>query len=130
MLRINQVKIKIGHTQEQLHRKTAELLHIAVQELLEIKIIRQSIDARRKPEIFYSYSLDVKVKNEAKILHRFKGRENLVSVSKPVTYSFPVPGPKRSLFPVVIVGMGPAGLFCASWISARFAGAGKVCGGT
>ena len=69
MLRINQVKIKIGHTQEQLHRKTAELLHIAVQELLEIKIIRQSIDARRKPEIFYSYSLDVKVKNEAKILH-------------------------------------------------------------
>ena len=117
MLRINQVKIKIGHTQEQLHRKTAELLHIAVQELLEIKIIRQSIDARRKPEIFYSYSLDVKVKNEAKILHRFKGRENLVSVSKPVTYSFPVPGPKRSLFPVVIVGMGPAGLFCGYFLA-------------
>lgn len=117
MLRINQVKIRTGHTQEQLYRKTAELLHIPVQELLELKIIRQSIDARRKPEIFYSYSLDVKVKNETVVLHKFKGRENLVSTCEPETYSFPKPGPGLSLFPVVIVGMGPAGLFCGYFLA-------------
>lgn len=117
MLRINQVKMKTGHTEEQLFRKTAELLHIPVQELLELKIIRQSIDARRKPEIFYSYSLDVKVKNEAKVLHKFKGRENQVSVQQSAAYSFPKPGIKRSRFPVVIVGMGPAGLFCGYFLA-------------
>lgn len=117
MLRINQVKMKTGHTEEQLFRKTAELLHIPIQELLELKIIRQSIDARRKPEIFYSYSLDVKVKNEAKVLHKFKGRENQVSVQQPAAYSFPKPGIKRSRFPVVIVGMGPAGLFCGYFLA-------------
>lgn len=117
MLRINQVKMKTGHTEEQLFRKTAELLHIPVQELLELKIIRQSIDARRKPEIFYSYSLDVKMKNEAKVLHKFKGRENQVSVQQSAAYSFPKPGIKRSRFPVVIVGMGPAGLFCGYFLA-------------
>lgn len=117
MLRINQVKMKTGHTEEQLCRKTAELLHIPQQELLELKVIRQSIDARRKPEIFYSYTVDVKVKNEAKVLHRFKGRENQVSVQQPVVYAFPQPGFRRSRFPVVIVGMGPAGLFCGYFLA-------------
>lgn len=117
MLRVNQVKIKTEHTEEQLRKKAAELLHISPQDLLDMKIVRQSIDARRKPEIFYSYSLDVKVKNEDRILHRFRGRENQVSVQKPELYAFPKPGKKLREHPVVIVGMGPAGLFCGYFLA-------------
>lgn len=117
MLRVNQVKIKIEHTEEQLRKKAAELLHISVQEILDMKIVRQSIDARRKPEIFYSYSLDVAVKNEERILHRFRGRENQVSAQKPELYTFPKPGNKLREHPIVIVGMGPAGLFCGYFLA-------------
>lgn len=117
MLRVNQVKIKTGHTEEQLRKKAAELLHISTQEILDMKIVRQSIDARRKPEIFYSYSLDVMVKNEDRILHRFRGRENQVSAQQPVSYTFPKPGKKRREHSVVIVGMGPAGLFCGYFLA-------------
>lgn len=117
MLRINQVKIRVGHTEEQLKKKAAELLHIPSQEILEMKILRQSIDARRKPDIFYSYSLAVVVKNEDKVLHKFQGRENQVSRYLPVKYVFPKPGRKRQETPVVIVGMGPAGLFCGYFLA-------------
>lgn len=117
MLRVNQVKIKTEHTEEQLRKKAAELLRIPTQEILDMKIVRQSIDARRKPEIFYSYSLDVKVKNEDRILHRFRGRENQVSVQQPVLYTFPKPGKKPCEHPPVIVGMGPAGLFCGYFLA-------------
>ncbi|MDE6639312.1 MAG: FAD-dependent oxidoreductase [Acetatifactor sp.] len=117
MLRVNQVKIKTEHTEEQLRKKAAELLHISAQEILDMNIVRQSIDARRKPEIFYSYSLDVKVKNEDSILHRFRGRENQVSVQQPVLYTFPKPGKKLWEHPPVIVGMGPAGLFCGYFLA-------------
>lgn len=117
MLRINQVKIRVGHTEEQLKKKAAELLHIPSQEILEMKILRQSIDARRKPDIFYSYSLAVGVRNEDKILHKFRDRENQVSRYLPVKYVFPKPGKKRQEAPVVIVGMGPAGLFCGYFLA-------------
>ncbi|MCM1056160.1 MAG: FAD-dependent oxidoreductase [Firmicutes bacterium] len=117
MLRVNQVKIRTEHTEEQLRKKAAELLHIPVREILKMKIVRQSVDARRKPEIFYSYSLDITVKNEDRILQRFKGRENQVSLQPPVSYVFPKPGKRRGEQPPVIVGMGPAGLFCGYFLA-------------
>lgn len=117
MLRVNQVKIGTGHTEEQLRKKTAETLHILPQEILDMKIIRQSIDARRKPEVFYSYSLDVKVKDENKVLHRLRGRENQVSMQQPAAYLFPQAGEKRQAHQTVIVGMGPAGLFCGYFLA-------------
>lgn len=117
MLRVNQIKIRTGHTEEQLRRKAAELLRIPPKEILKIKILRQSIDARRKPELFYSYSLAVEVRNEEKLLHRFQGSENRICRYIPVEYAFPQPGKKRLEAPAVIVGMGPAGLFCGYFLA-------------
>lgn len=117
MLRVNQVKIRTEHTGEQLKRKTAEALGIQTADILGLRIIRQSIDARKKPEIFYSYSLEVQVKNEDKVLKRFRGKENQVCRAESTVYRFPEPGMKRRKQPTVIVGMGPAGLFCAYYLA-------------
>lgn len=112
MLRVNQVTIKTDHSPEQLKRKAAETLHVPVGDILSLSIRRRSVDARQKPEIFYSYALDVSVRNEAKVLHRFQGKENRVCRVDEGRYVFPNPGNKPLKDPVVIVGMGPAGLFC------------------
>lgn len=117
MLRVNQVKVKTGHSRTQLVNKTAELLRVPVQDILDIRPVRQSVDARKKPEIFFSYSLDVTVKDEEKVLRRFRGRENQVCKAAPAVYSFPKPGGKRREHPTVIVGMGPAGLFCGYFLA-------------
>lgn len=117
MLRLNQVKIKTEHSRTQLVAKAAEILHVSTEDILDMKMIRRSVDARKKPDIFYSYSLDVTVKNEEKILHRFKGRENLVCKSVPVSYHFPKLGIKKQEHRTVIVGLGPAGLFCGYFLA-------------
>ena len=78
MLRVNQVKLKTGHSEADLRRQTASILRVPEQNITELRIVRQSIDARKKPVIFYSYSMDVAVRDEEKILHRFRGKENLV----------------------------------------------------
>ena len=117
MLRVNQVKIRTEHTGEQLKRKTAETLGIQTADILGMRIIRQSIDARKKPEIFYSYSLEVQVKNEDKVLKKFKGRENQVCRAESVVYRFLAPGTRSQKHPTVIAGMGPAGLFCAYYLA-------------
>ena len=62
MLRINQLKLPVTHTKEDLLLKVQKLLKIS--EVPEIIIVRRSVDARKKPQIFFQYTLDVKVKKE------------------------------------------------------------------
>ncbi len=122
MLRVNQVKLRTGHTAAELKRQAASVLRVPEQNITELKIIRQSIDARKKPVIYYSYSVDVAVKDEDRILHRFRGKENLVCRSEGPeggrpAYRFPTPGKQERKAPVVIVGTGPAGLFCGYFLA-------------
>lgn len=117
MIRVSQVKMRTNHTGEQLKRKTAELLRLPVREIRSLRIVRQSIDARKKPELFYTYTVDVDVRDEEKLLRRFRGKENRVGRAPGTAYRFPEPGQKRQKHPVVIVGMGPAGLFCGYFLA-------------
>lgn len=117
MLRVNQVKLKTGHSEADLRRQTAAILRIPEQNITELRIVRQSIDARKKPVIFYSYSVDAAVRDEEKILHRFRGKENLVCRSVQDIYHFPAAGSRERKGPVVIVGTGPAGLFCGYFLA-------------
>lgn len=139
MIRINQLKMNTNHTKEQLRDKVAGLLRIPVGEIKHIEIIRQSIDARKKPEIFYTYTVDAEVSNEMKLLqalqHRkglkeqiqraekvnyhFPGRGNLLAPrnNAPVSGNDPIPGTAKQKHRTVIVGMGPAGLFCAYYLA-------------
>lgn len=118
MIRINQIKMPVNHSGEALREKAAALLGIAMQDILEMEVLRRSVDARKKPELYYIYSVRVSVKNQEKILHRFRGKEDLVCIDREIRYSFPDSGRECGQKPsVVIVGTGPAGLFCGYFLS-------------
>lgn len=116
MLRINQVKLKIDHTQKELRKKVADMLRVPAGEIRSLTIVRQSIDARKKPEIYYSYTVDVEVPGEEKLLRKLKGRLQ-ISRADTVKYHFPELGTEPMEHPPVIVGMGPAGLFCGYYLA-------------
>ncbi|MCM1325580.1 MAG: FAD-dependent oxidoreductase [Lachnoclostridium sp.] len=131
MLRIHQLKIRTDHTEEQLQKKAAKALHIPETDIIGMDILRRSLDARKKPELFFCYTLDVRIKKEDKVLQELKGnggknqgnlrrRQNLqVEKVEPVKYAFPQCEAKaRKLsHPPVIIGMGPAGLFCGYFLA-------------
>ena len=54
MIRLNQLKLPVDHTEEQLIHKTAQTLRIPEADILEVQVLRQSLDARKKPDLFYS----------------------------------------------------------------------------
>lgn len=118
MLRVNQVNIKTDHTKQQLKNKAASILKVSPGEIKGIEIVRQSIDARKKPNILYSYSLNVVVPDEERVLKRLKGKENRVTPATEKEYVFPSPSKLPKERPV-IVGMGPAGLFCGYYLALR-----------
>lgn len=120
MIRINQIKISVNQkdTEKKLRKKAAELLHIKENELRNLQIVRQSIDARKKPEIYYSYVVDVETAQEEKVCKR--AHSDQISVIKPVKYQFPVKTGEKSIPEdkrPVVVGMGPAGLFCGYFLA-------------
>lgn len=110
MLRITQVKMPITHTEEDLRIRAAKLLRVSDNQIKKLVIVRQSIDARKRDEISFSYVLDAEVEQEEKIVRRCKNDK--VSLSKEVSYRFPASGSMRLNHRPVIVGSGPAGLFC------------------
>lgn len=110
MLRISQLKLPVTHTQEQLEKKLLKMLRISRKDLGQYYIRKRSLDARKKPELYYVYSIDVEIKNEERVLKSMKGKVQKVS-SRP--YSVPEHGTERLSDRPVIIGSGPAGLFCA-----------------
>ena len=64
MIRLSQVKLPICHSKEDLKKKAAKALRISPEEIQEFSIVKQSIDARKREEITYSYVLDIKTLRE------------------------------------------------------------------
>lgn len=110
MIRIQQLKMPVTHTGEELKQKIARLLKIGPNEISSYQIRKQSLDARKKPDLYYSYIIDVKTAREAAVIHKAK-RPDIISYQES-PYRFPEPGSAPLKERPVIIGTGPAGLFC------------------
>ncbi|MFI3172200.1 MAG: FAD-dependent oxidoreductase [Eubacteriales bacterium] len=114
MIKITQLKLKVTHTEQELTQLILNTLRIKKEELREWSIEKKSIDARKKPDIYYVYSVYAEVENESKILKHFSGsKHNNIMSTNCSKYEFPQTGTTVLNAPPVIVGSGPAGLFCA-----------------
>lgn len=63
MIRVNQVKLPVGHTEEALLLRLSRELQIPRERIKGFEIWKKSIDARKKP-IQFVYTLDVEIKEE------------------------------------------------------------------
>ncbi|MBQ8231246.1 MAG: FAD-dependent oxidoreductase [Lachnospiraceae bacterium] len=119
MIRINQINVQVNqkNTEQQLRKKASQILKISDKEIKSLRIVRQSIDARKKPDIFYSYVIDIETNQEEKVCKRAKNSQ--VSLIKPVVYRFPAEKKVSEMIKnrPVIIGMGPAGLFCGYFLA-------------
>ena len=111
MIRIGQLKLQPNHTEQDLSRKIAKTLRIPEKDILNYDIKKQSIDARKKPDIFYVYTVDVTVANEQQVIKKQNG--NAITLVNEKPYKFRVCGEVTMQSRPIIIGSGPAGLFCA-----------------
>lgn len=119
MLQYSQCKIDYRRDSiGELRKKVAEILRLRESEIQQIKILKKSIDARKKPQIYYSYSVAFECSQEQKVLQKNRKDKNLsVYVPQPSLEEM-VPGLKKETGErVVIVGTGPAGLLCGYYLA-------------
>ena len=111
MIRLRDISLPPEHSASQLPFEAAKLLRLSPSKIRGLKIVRRSVDARKRAEVRLIYTVDVAVEgNESKILkHAACKRAALAPIE---FYKPPLPRPAPEVRPVVI-GFGPAGMFAA-----------------
>ncbi len=108
-VKIQQIKFHLEHNQTQLELRICDLLRVKKEEIISYKILKKSFDARKKLAIVIVYSVEVELKNELQ-----KGVVDGKNIMLTVEEGYVFPHHQKSLNTrPLIVGSGPAGLFCA-----------------
>ena len=111
MIRLRDIPLPPEHNAHQLQFEAAQLLRISNSKIRSLKIVRRSVDARKKPDVKIIYTVDVAVEgNEKKILKASVCKR--ASLAPASYYKAPknIPAPEKR---PVVVGFGPAGMFAA-----------------
>ena len=82
---------------------------LKAQDILSYKILKRSLDARKKPDLKLIYNLVAEVPDGARSAFPLTPAPESISLSAEEM----IPPCKNSLQNPIIIGSGPAGLFCA-----------------
>ena len=104
MVRLSNIKIRKDMNEEELFEEIYKKYRINPKSVTEKRIIKKSIDARNKDDIFYNYTVEISCKNEGKI----KNGQKVIE-----TKDIVIEIKRKSNVRPIIIGAGPAGLFSA-----------------
>ena len=111
MIRIRDISLPPEHNAHQLTFEAARLLKISASKIRSLRLVRRSIDARKKPDVKLIYTIDVAVDGSENKILRQSGCKKAAIAPKDF-YRAPKTSAQPSQRPVV-VGFGPAGMFAA-----------------
>src|SRR5665647_383133 len=112
MLRLTEIKLPLDHAPDEIKAAILKKLGITAEDLISFNIFRRAMDARKPHAILFIYTIDLEVKNEARLLAKFS-KDAHVNPSPDTSYHFVAKAPANTVKRPVIIGLGPAGLFVA-----------------
>lgn len=104
MVRISNIKVRADYNEVELFNYIYRKFNIDKNNVTKKRIVKKSIDARNKSDIFYNYSVEIECSNEERIKGAVKVEE---------TAGLNIEVKRKSRISPVIIGAGPAGLFAA-----------------
>lgn len=113
MIRLRQIEVLVEEdSYEKVVIECSSRLKIKKSDIIELKIVKKSVDARKNPLIYYSYIIDVLVMNEDSILNKCRNNKDIFKAPLE-EYKITLVGDKVLKHRPIIVGTGPCGLICA-----------------
>lgn len=107
MIKIDNIKLNITSNEEVLKKVAAEKLSTKEKNIKSLTILKKSIDARKKDDLKYVYSVAVDLFDD-----RCAKRYEKVELDDRGIDGIDIT-PLDSSFRIAVIGSGPAGLFCA-----------------
>jgi len=110
MLRLTEIQLPLDHPEADLRAAILARLGVADADLLSVSLFRRSYDARKKSAVTLTYAVDVEVRDEAAVLARHKGKQN-VGPTPDTSYHFVARAPAGLSKRPIVIGTGPCGIF-------------------
>ena len=110
MLRLENIRIRKELNINEILSLALKKYRVNPNDITNFHIFKKSIDARKKEDISYVYTLDVEVKDEGKYSNIKKVDSTYNGIAEKIDVK------RVSKLNPVIVGSGPAGLFCAKYL--------------
>ena len=111
MIRLSDISLPPEHSAHQLPFEAARMLRIPNSKIRGVRIVRRSVDARKKPNVRIIYTIDVTVDGSEKKILKQSGCKR-ASIA-PATRYMPPKSAKAPEKRPVVVGFGPGGMFAA-----------------
>ncbi|TJX15424.1 NAD(P)/FAD-dependent oxidoreductase [Tissierella creatinini] len=108
MIRIPEIKLSLDEDESRLIKDISTKLNIGEESIKSYRIFKKSIDARKKNDIHFVYSVDIEVDKEDVLLKRY-AKKGIIKTPI-LKYDYNIKAPKEFTRPV-IVGFGPGGIF-------------------
>ncbi len=112
MIRIRQLKLKIPYTDADLEKKIRKKLSLSQGDTFSWQITRKSLDAREKPDLYDVFTVEVTLPNEDRCKKRVSSDPDLSFCTPESAYVYETSGTRVLSSRPVVIGTGPAGLFC------------------
>ena len=109
MIRINDINLPLDYTEKKLTEKAAAQIGAKPSDLSRIKLVKCSVDARKKSNVHFTASVECSVKNEDNVLKKYPASK--VSPAENPVYAVHTAQNKEQK--AVVIGFGPAGMFAA-----------------
>lgn len=110
MIRINELKLPLNHTEDDLPAAICQRLQISADQLKQFTVFKRGYDARKKSDIQLIYTLDVETGLDAQLLKTF-AKDPQIKASPDTSYKFVAQAPAGLTERPVVIGLGPCGLF-------------------
>ena len=118
MLRLNEIKLPLNHSEGDLAIAVAGKLGVAVDDLQTVSVFKRSYDARNKSNILLIYQVDVVLEEgiEKRLLEA-QDRGSTIRPSPDTRYKFPARAeadfPSGAQQRPIVIGFGPCGILAA-----------------
>ncbi len=110
-LQVSNIRVSVTVPPEQLRPRVLEMLHLREEEVQEFRILRASVDARKKADVVYDYRVLIVLKNAKPAL---LSHPDVAPYEPPAPMEYPASvSPQRP----VVIGFGPAGMFAALYLA-------------
>lgn len=109
MIRINDIYMPLGYTEDMLTARAAREIGVRPADISGVRLVKRSVDARKRNDVHFTVSVEAALRNEQAILRKFP--PNKVSPAKHEKYTVNVAAARKHR--PVVVGFGPAGMFAA-----------------
>lgn len=117
MIRIHELRLPVDTTDRDIGRAVARRLGLGAVDIVAWKVWRQSIDARRRGSVMLCFTVDVEVRDEARV--KGLGSDPGVQTTPDARYLQVPEGQQPLPGRPVVVGTGPAGLFAGLLLARR-----------